>query len=51
MALPHELAEIPDDTDVKGDIDAFMEYVESGQAAQDWNERIEKLMDEMAELF
>ena len=51
MPLPPELAEIPEETTVIGDVDAFMEYIESGQALQDWNERIAQRMKELEELF
>jgi hypothetical protein len=36
MPLPNALLDAPDDTTVIGDLDAFMAYVESGQAWQDW---------------
>lgn len=36
MSLPLELVAAPEETTVVGDIDAFMVYVESGQAYQDW---------------
>jgi hypothetical protein len=51
MPLPPELAELPDDTAVIGDLDAFIQYVESGQALQDWNERIAQRTKELEELF
>jgi hypothetical protein len=51
MPLPPELAELPDDTAVIGDLDAFMQYIESGQAFQDWNERIAQRAKELEELF
>lgn len=51
MPLPPELAEHPEDTVVIGDQDAFMEYLESGQALQDWNERISQRIKELSELF
>jgi hypothetical protein len=51
MPLPPELAEIAEETTVIGDVDAFMEYIESGQALQDWNERIAQRMKELEELF
>jgi hypothetical protein len=41
MALPPELLEEPAETTVVGDIDAFMTYVESGRAQQDWQERLD----------
>lgn len=36
MPLPNELISTADDTTVIGDLDAFMVYVESGQALHDW---------------
>jgi len=40
MALPRELLNIPEDTAVIGNVDAFIAYIESGQAAQDWDARM-----------
>ena len=51
MRLPPELTEHPDDTAVIGDIDTFIEYVESGQAFHDWNTRITATMKELEEFF
>jgi hypothetical protein len=51
MPLPPELAELPEDTAVVGDLDAFMDYIESGQAQQDWNERLAQRIKELSELF
>ena len=51
MPLPPELAEHPEDTAVVGDLEAFMEYIESGQALHDWNERIAQRAKELEELF
>jgi hypothetical protein len=52
MPLPPELAELPDDTAVVGDVEAFfLEYVEPGQALQDWNERLAQRLKELYELF
>jgi hypothetical protein len=36
MPLPLALVAAPEETTVLGDIDAFMIYVESGQAYRDW---------------
>ena len=36
MPLPVVLLNTPDDTTVLGDLDAFIAYVENGQALQDW---------------
>jgi hypothetical protein len=44
--IPPELALTSDETAVVGDIDAFIEYVESGQALRDWHERIAVLTEE-----
>ena len=38
MHLPTELFDEPDDTVIIGDLDAFMAYLESGQAWHDWHE-------------
>ncbi|TSC63000.1 MAG: hypothetical protein G01um101448_140 [Parcubacteria group bacterium Gr01-1014_48] len=51
MPLPPNLAEHPEDTAVVGDIEAFIEYVESGQAFLDWNERLAQRRKELEELF
>jgi hypothetical protein len=51
MPLPPELAEHPDETAVVGDIEVFIEYVESGQALKDWNERMAQRLKELEELF
>jgi hypothetical protein len=51
MPLPPELAEAPEETTVIGDVDAFIEYLESGQAFQDWNERLAQRARELEELF
>ena len=51
MALPPELLEHPDDTAVIGNIDDFITYIESGQALQDWHQRIAAAMKEMENLF
>jgi hypothetical protein len=38
MPLPNELLNAMDETTVIGDLDAFMAYVESGQAWLDWRQ-------------
>jgi len=44
--MPPELAIVSEDTAVVGDIDAFIEYVENGQALHDWHERLAVLTEE-----
>lgn len=39
-AMPIELAIVPEDTTIVGDIDAFIDYVENGQALRDWHDRL-----------
>jgi len=39
-ALPVELAIIHEETTVVGDVDAFIDYLESGQALRDWDDRL-----------
>ena len=51
MPLPVELLEEPAETTVVGDIEAFMAYVESGQALQDWNARLGERLRALTELF
>jgi hypothetical protein len=51
MPLPLELLEHPEETAVIGDVDAFIDYIESGQALRDWHERIAAAMRELEELF
>lgn len=38
--LPVDMTYTPEETTVLGDIDAFIAYVESGQALTDWDARI-----------
>ena len=47
MPLPIELIQEPEDTTVVGDIEAFMIYVETGQAARDYHERISFRLKEL----
>ena len=52
MPLPPELAEIPDDTTVIGDVEVFVsDYVENGKAFRDWNDRIAICAKELEEFF
>jgi hypothetical protein len=51
MPLPPELLEEPEDTTVIGDVEAFMDYLDSGQAERDWHERIALRIRELEELF
>jgi len=44
--LPPELALASEETTIVGDIDAFIEYVESGQALHDWHARLAILTEE-----
>jgi hypothetical protein len=44
--LPPELALASEETTIVGDIDTFIEYVESGQALRDWHERLAVLTAE-----
>ncbi|MGE3540272.1 MAG: hypothetical protein AB7N91_22885 [Candidatus Tectimicrobiota bacterium] len=44
--LPAELSVEPEDTTVIGDIEAFMTYVENGQALRDWQDRLVALSEE-----
>jgi hypothetical protein len=50
MPLPPELLEEPEETTVVGDVEAFIAYVESGQALQDWEERLAIRLRELDEL-
>jgi hypothetical protein len=45
-ALPAELAVIPEETAVVGDIEAFIDYIENGQALRDWHDRLAMQMEE-----
>jgi hypothetical protein len=38
--MPAELAIALEETTVVGDVDAFIEYLENGQALRDWHERL-----------
>jgi len=51
MPLPVELLEEPAETTVVGDLEAFIAYVESGQARQDWYARLGERLKELEELF
>jgi hypothetical protein len=44
--LPAELAIAPEDTAIIGDVDAFIAYLENGQAMRDWHERLAVLTEE-----
>lgn len=44
--LPIELMDVSDETAIIGDIDAFIEYVESGQALHDWHDRLAAISEE-----
>ena len=44
--LPPEIALTLEETTIVGDIDAFIEYVENGQALRDWHERLAVLTEE-----
>ena len=44
--LPVELAMAPEETTVVGDIEAFIEYLESGQALRDWQARFTAMAEE-----
>ena len=44
--LPAELAITSEETTVVGDVEAFIEYLESGQALRDWHERLAILTEE-----
>lgn len=50
MPLPPELLEIPEATAIVGDIEAFIDYIESGQAWSDWVERLAMRLRELEEL-
>lgn len=47
MPLPPELLDIPEDTAVVGDVDAFLEYVESGEASKHYTERLARRIREL----
>ena len=49
--LPQELQGLPEQTTVVGDIDAFIEYIERGQALRDWHERMAMLTKECDEFL
>ena len=51
MPLPSELLEEPEETAVVNDVEAFMDYIDSGQAERDWHERIALRIRELEELF
>lgn len=51
MPLPYELLETEEETDVIGDIDKFIEYIESGQAEEDLKERLAIRHWELEQLF
>ncbi len=38
--MPAEIAVAPEEITVVGDVDAFIEYLENGQALRDWHERV-----------
>ncbi len=51
MPLPPELLDTLEETTVVGDLDAFIAYCESGQALEDWHERIAQRAKELEEVF
>lgn len=51
MPLPLELLNESAETTVIGDVEAFIAYIESGQALRDWHARLEARLREMEELF
>lgn len=48
---PKELVESQEDVVVFGDIDALMQYIDSGQAERDWHERVALRIRELEELL
>jgi hypothetical protein len=44
--MPIELRMIDDETIVIGDVDAFIAYIENGQAQRDWHDRVAILSEE-----
>lgn len=40
VSIPFDDKALLPDTDVFGDVDAFIDYIEVGQAWQDWHERL-----------
>ena len=44
MIMPQNLQEVEEQTTVVGDVDAFIAYLESGQAWAEWNNRCEQSM-------
>ena len=51
MQLPPELIDTSEETTVVGDLDAFIAYVESGQALGEWNERLARRTQALEEIF
>ena len=51
MPLPSELAQVPENTAVVGDLDEFIAHVESGQAAIEWQMRLEKRVKDLKEVL
>ena len=51
MHLPIEIQEMPVDTTVMGDVDAFITYVESGQALDEWQKYHAKALQEIERCF
>lgn len=51
MVFPAELIDEPNDTAVIGDLEAFMAYLESGQAWHDWQELCTTAHREFARCF
>ena len=48
-SLPSELTAAEEDVAIVGDVDAFLRYVESGEALRDWQERRSQVQQEMEE--
>jgi hypothetical protein len=51
MPLPYELRVIDEETCVVGDIDALIDYIESGQAALDYEILHRRSMRDLEDIF
>ena len=51
MPLPAELLDVVEETTVVGDVDAFLYYLETGQAARDYETRLALRIKELIEAF
>ena len=51
MYIPYEIANSPDEDIIIGDIEAFMDYVDNGQAENDWHAIVAARLRKLGDIF